>query len=124
VTQAGIAGHHGCRPARSHRPELADFLAFSLDTPSGEPSQRVDVSLNGVDFPVTHGWESTPAASFAGKYPVVLFSPGYGLRATGDREQGAALLEDSISSIYKLRTFQHLRRRSRHRSLLSTPGRA
>lgn len=76
--------------------ELEEFLAMSPDTPPGQPPGNIPVSLEGVEFPITHARQGAPVARSARRYPVVLFSPGYSY----DREMGTTLVEDLASHGY------------------------
>jgi platelet-activating factor acetylhydrolase isoform II len=113
-------------PARSlvrFRGELADLFATLLSPPDAPPPPgspapnptavaAEPISLNGVRFPVSHAvWDAPVGAlehdqageSAAHRYPVVLYSPGYGL----NREQGTALVEDLASHGYVVITISH-----------------
>jgi dienelactone hydrolase len=87
----------------AYRPELETFLSSSPDTPPGQPPIDTQVSLDGVEFPITHGRQSAPVARPARGYPVVLFSPGYG----SGRELGTTLVEDLASHGYVVVTISH-----------------
>jgi hypothetical protein len=78
-----------------YRRELEEFLSASPDTPPGQPPGNVPVSLDGVEFPITHARQG-PVARPPRRYPVVLFSPGYSY----DREMGTTLVEDLASHGY------------------------
>jgi hypothetical protein len=86
-----------------YRPELEEFLSFSPDTAPGQPPINTPVSLDGVDFPVTHAGQAVPVAGRAHPYPVVLYSPGY---AAG-RELGTTLVEDLASHGYVVVTISN-----------------
>jgi pimeloyl-ACP methyl ester carboxylesterase len=85
------------------RPELEEFLSYSPDTPPGEPPINTPVSLDGVEFPMTHAGKAAPVARSAHPYPVVLYSPGY---AAG-REMGTTLVEDLASHGYVVVSISH-----------------
>ena len=61
----------------------------------------VEISLAGVDYPVTHAREGAPREE--GDWPVVLYSPGY----QADRETGTVLVEDLASRGYVVVTIGH-----------------
>jgi dienelactone hydrolase len=65
--------------------------------------EKIDVSLDRVDFPIAHAWKGAPVDRSGGPYPVVLFSPG----AEIHREQGTALVEDLASHGYVVVTIGH-----------------
>src|SRR5688500_16055432 len=105
------------RRSRSHRfapwmspgalayfvPEHEDFLSRSPDTPPGEEPPPLDVSLDDVQFPVTHARRGVPVDTSTGLLPVVVFTPGFG----GNRELGTALVEDLASHGYVVVTVGH-----------------
>lgn len=76
-----------------YRQELAVFLE-QPDGPPGTPPPPV--SLDGVNFPITHARQDAPVKRSARPYPVVLFEPGFGL----GRELGTTLVEDLASHGY------------------------
>jgi hypothetical protein len=86
-----------------YRTELEEFLSFSPDTPPDQPPSGTPVSLDGVDFPMTHARQGAPVAHSARPYPAVLFSPGYSY----DREMGTTLVEDLASHGYVVVTMSH-----------------
>jgi len=117
-------------PARSlprFRGELADLFsqllsppdapppggsAPSSPAPNPTPAAPVHISLDAVRFPVSHAVWGAPVAApeheqarekAARRYPVVIYSPGYGL----NREQGTALVEDLASHGYIVVTISH-----------------
>jgi hypothetical protein len=83
-------------PLVYYRRELEDFLSMSPDTPPGQLPANIPVSLEGVEFPMTHARQGAPVARPPRRYPVVLFSPGYSY----DREMGSTLVEDLASHGY------------------------
>lgn len=94
------------------RPQLADTFRELLNPVKGPPVGPNPISLDGVRFPVTHAMRGAPVGGFGdprsdeqnpSRYPVVLFSPGYGF----DREQGTALVEDLASHGYVVVTISH-----------------
>jgi dienelactone hydrolase len=56
----------------------------------------LEVSLDGVDFPVTHARIGAPARVSGAPYPIVLYAPGF----PADRETGTMLVEDLASHGY------------------------
>jgi dienelactone hydrolase len=107
------------------RPELAAFftvlsappdappppgsLASGLSPGASATNAPNPISLDGVRFPITQAVRNAPvevpelSEMSEGRYPVVLFSPGYGL----NREQGTALVEDLASHGYVVVTISH-----------------
>jgi pimeloyl-ACP methyl ester carboxylesterase len=83
-------------PLVYYRRELEEFLSASPDTPPGQPPGDIPVSLEGVEFPITHARQGAPVARPPRRYPVVLFSPGYSY----DRAMGTTLVEDLASHGY------------------------
>ena len=63
-------------PLVYYRRELEEFLSMSPDRPPGQPPANIPVSLEGVDFPITHARQGAPVARPPRRYPIVLFSPG------------------------------------------------
>jgi hypothetical protein len=63
----------------------------------------LDISLDNVDFPITHARLGAPAKYSKRPYPVVLYSPS-GLEG---REVGTALVEDLASRGYVVVTLSH-----------------
>lgn len=90
-----------------YRQELETVLASppgpSPDVPPPPAVMNSEVSLDGVDFPITHAAEAAPVDRSAGPYPVVFFSPG----ADRNREQGTALVEELASHGYVVVTISH-----------------
>lgn len=75
------------------------FLTHLIPSPlTGPPSARFapPVPLEGVSLPVTRARQGAPADLAAQRYPVVLYSPGYG----DDRELGTSLVCDLASRGY------------------------
>ncbi|WP_328994277.1 hypothetical protein OG394_07585 [Kribbella sp. NBC_01245] len=77
-----------------YRQELTAFLE-QPDGPPGTPPPP-QVSLDRVDFPITHARQGAPVKRSARPYPMVLFEPGFGL----GRELGTTLVEDLASHGY------------------------
>jgi dienelactone hydrolase len=72
-------------------------------TPPPPPPDPLELSLDGVAFPITHAREGAPVKRSAQRYPVVVFSPGY----AHDREQGTTLVEDLASHGYVVVTISY-----------------
>jgi dienelactone hydrolase len=90
-----------------YRSNLIDFIEHDPGIitppppPGGTPppppdTTPVEVSLDGVTFPITSAREGVPVEIPPRKYPVVLFAPGYG----HCREHGTTLVEDLASRGY------------------------
>ncbi|MPZ95428.1 MAG: hypothetical protein GEU96_11120 [Propionibacteriales bacterium] len=94
-----------------YRSELTAFLneptGPDAPPPPPERSEAADgsdqVSLDGVDFPITHARHAAPVERFAHPRPVVLFSPGFAF----DREHGTFVAEDLASHGYVVVTVSH-----------------
>lgn len=87
----------GRRRARWLQPSAASLYKQQI-------SRGLHVSLDDVDFPLTHAFQNTPVTrDRGGGHPVVLFSPGYGSM----RELGTALVEDLASRGYVVVTMDH-----------------
>jgi len=74
-----------------------------LPGPGGRPSPPPSVPLGGVRLPVTRARLEAPVDLSARRYPVVLYSPGYG----DDRELGTGLVSDLASRGYIVVTIDH-----------------
>ncbi|MEU4625119.1 hydrolase [Actinoplanes sp. NPDC023801] len=82
-------------PARSVRGhQRADWVTPGV-------AARINTPDSGFTLPVTHGHLNAPAA--AGKHPVILWSPGFGM----ERTSGTALAEDLASHGYVVVTVDH-----------------
>ncbi|MCW3819393.1 hydrolase [Micromonospora sp. DR5-3] len=64
---------------------------------------EVEISLDGVDFPITHAQAGAPVEPPVDPYPVVLYSPG----ANTPRAEGTTLVEDLASHGYVVLTIDH-----------------
>jgi hypothetical protein len=64
---------------------------------------ELEISLDGVDYPLTHARQAVPVQRSVRPYPVVLYSPGY----PADRETGTVLVEDLASRGYVVVTVGH-----------------
>jgi hypothetical protein len=73
---------------------LTQLIPSSLTGPSSTPPARVP--LGGVQLPVTRARQGAPADLAGRRYPVVLYSPGYG----DDRALGTGLVSDLASRGY------------------------
>jgi dienelactone hydrolase len=62
---------------------------------------RINPPDSGFALPVTHGHVNAPPA--AGRHPVILYSPGFGV----ERTSGTALIEDLASHGYVVVTIDH-----------------
>jgi dienelactone hydrolase len=96
-----------------YRAELIDFIqhdpgVVNPPPPGGTPPPPpdvtpVEVSLDGVAFPISHAREGAPVEIPPRQYPVVLFAPGYG----HCREHGTTLVEDLASRGYVVVTMSY-----------------
>jgi predicted dienelactone hydrolase len=73
---------------------LTQLIPSPLTGPSSTPPARVP--LDGVRLPVTRARQGAPADLAGRRYPVVLYSPGYG----DDRALGTGLVSDLASRGY------------------------
>lgn len=64
-------------------------------------AERINPPDSPYALPVTHGYVGAPPA--AGRHPVVLYSPGFGL----ERTSGTVLVEDLVSHGYVVVTIDH-----------------
>lgn len=82
-------------PARSvHGYPRADWVSPGV-------AARINPPDSGFTLPVTHGHVGAPPE--AGRHPVVLYSPGFGV----ERTSGTALVEDLASHGYVVVTIDH-----------------
>ncbi|GIE77124.1 hypothetical protein Aph02nite_30740 [Actinoplanes philippinensis] len=80
------------RTVRGHR--RADWVSPGV-------AARINPPDSGYALPVTHGHVGAPPA--AGRHPVVLYSPGFGL----ERTSGTVLVEELVSHGYVVVTIDH-----------------
>jgi dienelactone hydrolase len=71
--------------------------------PPAPPPPSQPVSLESVQFPLTHARYGAPVERSADRHPVVIYSPGFGY----DREYGTMLAEDLASHGYIVVTISH-----------------
>lgn len=95
-----------------YRPQLernlenlpSDQMTPTPGTPPSPPlPTKINISLDNVDFPITHARLDAPVARSEFPYPVVLYSPAGG----NGREHGTMLAEDLASRGYIVVAISH-----------------